>query len=1163
MLKKPSFIHLRVHSDYSILDGLSKPEEIVKRSILYNMPSVGITDFTNLYGVIKFYKYAHKNGIKPIIGSDFNILSEDGFLDEITVLAYNNIGYENLKLLISRAYKRNYNSLKDVYIKKKWLIEYYNGLIILSGGIDGSIGRFILNKSNNFLKNDLNFYQKYFNRFYYLEISRLGRVNEEEYIENILDISVKNKIPVVATNNIRFLKRQDFYSHIIRISIHHGISINQAKKTFLKYNKNQFFKSEEKMKKLFQDIPEALFHSVEIAKRCNVYISFGKYFLPKFFTGKMSAENFLIKKSFQGLKKRLRSKLFKKSKYFFFKNLYEKRLKTELKVINKMGFPGYFLVVMEFIKWAKKKEIPVGPGRGSGAGSLVAYSLKITEVDPIEFDLLFERFLNSERISMPDFDVDFCMNKRDLVINHVSDFYGKDFVSQIITFGTMTAKAVIRDVGRALGYPYGFLNRISKMVPLDPGITLKQAISVSSELYSLYTNDNEVKELIDSTARLEGVIRNVGKHAGGVVISPDKITNFSPVYYDNLEKKNSVTQFDKNDIEDIGLVKFDFLGLKTLTVIDYTIKMINKSFFKKFNGKFSLEKISLNDKKSFFMLKNANTTAVFQLESYGIKDLILRLKPDSFDEIVALVALFRPGPLQSGMVDNFINRKFGKEKIYYPDKRWQHKLLKPILKSTYGVILYQEQVMKIAQVLSNYTLGEADLLRRVISKKNYQEMSTHRERFVSGAKKNNISQELSSKIFDLLEKFAGYGFNKSHSVAYALISYQTLWLKSNYSAEFMASAMTMDMKYSTKIMILINEAKKINLKVSIPNINISKNNFFVNYHQEIVFGLGAIKGIGESTIDKILFERKKNGLFKDIFDLCLRVGAKVITKKILEKLIFSGACDCFHKKRIELYYLVPYIIKYSLQQCNFLLSKQSDFFSKKNSKNFIKHKKDFIFNPSWSNKIELDHEKDILGFYLSKNPFIYYIDEVKNYINLVYLKDVSILQKKKNIDISGIILNIRFFLTKNKNKIAIINLDDGTKNLEVILFSKILSKSKSVLKKNNLIVVNGFIKKNLYRDTYGVIANQINHLYSIRKKNLLHIQAILKNNLDNQKKVIQSLREYLSYFLKGKTILSILIEFNMNNKTECIQKLKVFPSDNLLYFLNSFPFFKKVKKIFL
>ncbi|WII23838.1 DNA polymerase III subunit alpha [Buchnera aphidicola] len=1154
----PEFIHLRVHSDHSILDGLSKPEKIVQKAIFFNMPAIGITDFTNLYGIIKFYKFAHKNGIKPIIGSDFNILSEDGFLDELTILAYNNFGYENLKLLISRAYKRNYIDLKDIYIKKKWLVEYRNGLIILSGGIDGSIGRFILNEKKQFLEDDLNFFKKYFNNFYYLEISRFGRVDEEIYIERILDISIKKKIPVVATNNVRFLQRKDFYSHIIRVSIHHGVSVNYAKKFFFKYNKNQFFKSIDQMKKLFQDIPESLFHSVEISKRCNVHISFQRYFLPKFFTGTMSSENFLIQKSHQGLKKRIKNNFLFQKKYFFKKKLYRERLKRELNIINKMGFSGYFLVVMEFIKWAKRKKIPVGPGRGSGAGSLVAYVLEITEIDPLNFDLLFERFLNLERISMPDFDIDFCMNKRDLVINHVSDFYGRDFVSQIITFGTMTAKAVIRDVGRALGYPYGFLNRISKMVPLDPGITLKKAISVSSELNALYKNDIEVKELIDSTVKLEGVIRNVGKHAGGVVISPTKITNFTPLYYDNLDKTHSVTQFDKNDIEDIGLVKFDFLGLKTLTIIDNTVKMIDQIFFKKFQKNFSLEDISLDDKKSFNMLKKAETTAVFQLESYGIKDLILRLRPDSFDEIVALVALFRPGPLQSGMVDNFINRKYGKEKIYYPDKKWQHKLLKPILKSTYGIILYQEQVMKIAQILANYTLGEADLLRYVMGKKNFKKMSTHRKKFILGAKKNNISEKLSNKIFNLLEKFAGYGFNKSHSVAYALISYQTLWLKSNFSAEFMASAMTMDMKYSNKIMILINEAKRMKLKISLPNINLSQNNFFVNQKKEIVFGLGAIKGIGENTIDKILFERNKNGLFSDIFDLCFRVGVKVITKKILEKLIFSGACSCFNKNRLILYSSISHVMKSSLQSCNFLLSKQLDFFLKKNNKNLLQNKKKFIFNPAWSYKVELDHEKDVLGFYLSKNPFIYYLNEVKNYINLILLKDILHITANKVVNVAGMISNIRFFLTKNKNKIAIINLDDSTKNIEIIVFSQLLLTAKKHLKKNNLVIINGFMKKNLHKDTSSLIANKIDNLYAVRKKMLLEIKVILKKSTDIIKE-IKFLKKYLVPFLGGKTILSIL--FSTSNK-KIIKKWKVYPTDNLFYFLYSLPTLENLEKIF-
>ncbi|MCW5197663.1 DNA polymerase III subunit alpha [Buchnera aphidicola] len=1159
----PSFIHLRVHSDYSIIDGLSKPEKIVDRAILFNMPAVGITDFTNLYGVIKFYKYSHANGVKPIIGVDFNILSDDFSIKEITILACNNFGYENLKLLISKAYRRNYSTLKDIYIKKKWLIKYREGLIILSSGIDGEIGSFLLNNKKYFLNQSLDFYQKYFKDHYYLEISRIGRIEETKYIKKILELSILKKIPIVATNNVRFLKKKDFLSHIIRVSIHYGISINQAKKLFFKYTKHQFFKSEIEMKKLFSDLSSSLINSVEISKRCNVIIEFKKYFLPKFYTGCVSTKDFLIKKSFVGLKKKLKKIYSHNLEKFSIKKIYKNRLKHELQVINKMNFPGYFLVVMEFIKWAKKNNIPVGPGRGSGAGSLVAYALNITDIDPIKFDLLFERFLNPERISMPDFDIDFCMNNRDLVIDHVSQVYGKDSVSQIITFGTMTAKAVIRDVGRSLGYPYGFLNRLSKLIPLDPGITLKKAILSSSDLSSLYKYDYDVRDLINTSKKLEGVIRNVGKHAGGIVISPTKITDFSPLYYDNLEKKNSVTQFDKDDIEDIGLVKFDFLGLKTLTIIQSTINMINQNNIKENKDKIVLNKIPLNDKKSFQLLKNVQTTAIFQLESNGIKDLIFRLKPDSFNEIVALVALFRPGPLQSGMVDNFINRKHGREKIYYPDKTWQHKLLKPILKSTYGIILYQEQVMKIVQKLSNYTLGEADLLRRDISKKSSKYMSDHRIKFILGAKKNGIKKNLANKIFDLLEKFAGYGFNKSHSVAYALISYQTLWLKSNYSSEFLASAMTMDMRYSNKIMILIDEAKKMNIRVLGLNINLSKKNFFVNKNKNIIFGLGAIKGIGENAISKIVFEREKNGIYKNIYDLCIRVGSKIITKKILEKLIFSGSCDCFNTNRLFLYKSISYIIESSIQYNNILLSKQLDFLNKDILYKDFEYKNNFFIEKNWSNKVELDYEKSVLGFYFSRHPYDYYLKEINKYKKVISLKSISILKDKQNVFISGIILNLKNLFTKSKKKMMILHLDDNTAKVDIVVFEDLLSKSLSCLKKDNILIIQGYIKKNNFRKSSYIIARNIYTVYDIRKEKLLKIKVFIQN-FNFSKTFIKKINNYLCNFIGGQTALYILItsQKNLIKKNILLKKIYVYPKDNLFYFLKSFPNLIKIKKFY-
>ncbi|CAL4320503.1 DNA polymerase III subunit alpha [Buchnera aphidicola (Periphyllus testudinaceus)] len=1160
----PLFVHLRVHSDYSILDGLSKPKKIIQKTTSLKMPAVGITDFSNLYGVIKFYKLSHKNGIKPIIGVDFNLLSDNNSSTELTILASNNIGYENLKILVSKAYRQNYLVLKDIYIKKKWLKKYFQGLIVLSGGIDGEIGQYILSKRKNILYKTLDFYKKYFNNFYYLEISRVGRVHEEKYIKNILKISIERNLPIVATNNVRFLKKNDFYSHTIRIAIHNGISFNEAKDIFFKYTKNQFFKTEIEMKNLFIDIPEALINSVEIAKRCNVYINFGRYFLPKFCTGQVNEKKYLIKKSFQGLKSRLKKINLDTLEKKFSREIYKKRLVNELKVINKMGFPGYFLVVMEFIQWAKKNKIPVGPGRGSGAGSLVAYSLKITDIDPIKFDLLFERFLNLERISMPDFDVDFCMNKRDLVIDHVSKVYGESSVAQIITFGTMTAKAVIRDVGRALGYPYAFLNRISKLVPLDPGIILKKAIFNSKELSILYKNDVDFRELINSTKKLEGVIRNVGKHAGGVVISPTNIINFSPIYYDLLEKKNPVTQFDKNDIEDIGLVKFDFLGLKTLTIIDYAIKMINKNFFLKNKFfKLNIKKILLNDKKSFKLLKSGYTTSVFQLESNGIKELICRLQPNCFNEIVDLLALFRPGPLQSGMVDNFINRKHGKEKIYYPDKKWEHKILKPILKSTYGIILYQEQVMKIAQIFSNYTLGEADLLRRVISKKNSKEMSNQREKFILGAKKNNITKKLSNKIFDLLEKFAGYGFNKSHSVAYAFISYQTLWLKANYPSEFMASAMTMDMRYSNKIMILVEESFKMNLVIFSPNINISKKKFFVDLKKNIIFGLGAIKGLGEGTIKKILIERKNNGLFKDLSDLCIRVGPKTITKKILEKLIFSGSCDCFKISRLLLYHSIESVVQSSVQNINIILSKQLDFFNKKILYKKKTSKNKFIVDLNWSNKFELDNEKNVLGFYFSNHPFNFYLKEIKKYFKIILLKDLNFLKEYTKVYISGIVLSSKLITTKNKRKMMIIRLNDNIKTIDVLVFEESLIQKKSILN-NNIIIIYGYIKKNYFKKNCFIIAKKINNLYCIRQKKLLKIKIILKNSIRSIKFFIKIEKLILNY-IGGNTLLNISVK---NKNTDflnniLIKEWNIFPTDNLLYFLKSIPFLIKIKYFYL
>lgn len=784
MSSQPRFIHLRTHTDFSMIDSIVKVKPLVKACAANEMVAMGLTDFTNFCGVVSFYSEMLSSGMKPIIGADVKVKSPlcgDEYFD-LTLLAKNNEGYRNITLLLSKAYQRGYNDLP--YIDQDWLIEHRDGVIILSGGTQGDVGKKLLKENVAEIESAVAFYQEFFADHFYLALSRTGRPNEERYIQAALKLAERCDLPLVATNDVMFLNTEDFEAHEIRVAIHDGYTLDDPKRPKC-YTSQQYFRSEEDMCKLFADIPSALENTLLIAQRCSVTLRLGQYFLPQFPTGDLSTEDFLVQKSKEGLEERLvflfpdeKVRLEKRPKY-------DERLQVELDVINQMGFPGYFLIVMEFIQWSKDNDIPVGPGRGSGAGSLVAYALKITDLDPLEFDLLFERFLNPERVSMPDFDVDFCMDGRDRVIEHVAETYGRGAVSQIITFGTMAAKAVIRDVGRVLGHPYGFVDRISKLIPPDPGMTLAKAFETEPQLQTAYDSDEEVRALINMARKLEGVTRNAGKHAGGVVISPTLITDFAPLYCDN-EGLHPVTHFDKNDVEYAGLVKFDFLGLRTLTIIKWALDIINVRMVREGKPRVDIAAIPLDDPESFELLKRSETTAVFQLESRGMKDLIKRLQPDCFEDIIALVALFRPGPLQSGMVDNFIDRKHGREEVSYPDAEYQHASLKPILEPTYGIILYQEQVMQIAQVLAGYTLGGADLLRRAMGKKKPEEMAKQRLVFKEGAEKNGIDGELSMKIFDLVEKFAGYGFNKSHSAAYALVSYQTLWLKTHFPAEFMA-----------------------------------------------------------------------------------------------------------------------------------------------------------------------------------------------------------------------------------------------------------------------------------------------------------------------------------------------------------------------------------------
>ncbi|ENE9287547.1 TPA: DNA polymerase III subunit alpha [Vibrio cholerae] len=1095
-MSDPKFIHLRIHSDFSMVDGLSKVPPLVKKVAAMGMPAMALTDFTNLCGLVKFYSTAHNCGVKPIIGADFTLQSEE-FGDELTkltLLAKNNVGYKNLTLLISKAYLRGHVQHQPV-IDKAWLVEHAEGLIVLSGGKSGEVGRALLKGNQQQVERCIEFYQTHFADHFYLELIRTGRADEESYLHFALDVAEQYDLPVVATNEVVFITEESFEAHEIRVAIHDGYTLEDPRRP-KNYSPKQYLRSEAEMCELFADIPEALANSVEIAKRCNVTVRLGEYFLPNFPTGGMAIEDFLVMKSREGLEERLEFLFPDPEVRAKRRPEYDERLQVELDVINQMGFPGYFLIVMEFIQWSKDNDIPVGPGRGSGAGSLVAYALKITDLDPLEYDLLFERFLNPERVSMPDFDVDFCMDKRDQVIDHVAEMYGRDAVSQIITFGTMAAKAVIRDVGRVLGHPFGFVDRISKLVPPDPGMTLEKAFIAEPALQELYDADEEVKELIDKCRILEGCTRNAGKHAGGVVISPTAITDFAPIYCD-AEGNFPVTQFDKNDVETAGLVKFDFLGLRTLTIIDWALGLVNPRLKKAGKPPVRIEAIPLDDARSFRNLQDAKTTAVFQLESRGMKELIKRLQPDCFEDIIALVALFRPGPLQSGMVDNFIDRKHGREAISYPDEKWQHESLKEILEPTYGIILYQEQVMQIAQVLSGYTLGGADMLRRAMGKKKPEEMAKQRAVFQEGAEKNGVDGELAMKIFDLVEKFAGYGFNKSHSAAYALVSYQTLWLKTHYPAEFMAAVMTADMDNTEKVVGLVDECKNMGLTVLPPDINSGLYRFNVDDNGAIVYGIGAIKGVGEGPIEAILEARNKGGYFKDLFDFCARIDLKKVNKRVIEKLILAGALDRLGPHRAAMMASVDDAVRAASQHHQAEAFGQADMFGVlTDAPEEVEQK--YTQVPEWPEKVRLEGERETLGLYLTGHPVDEYLKELTKYTSC-RLNEAAPTRRDQSLTVAGLVIAARVMTTKRGTRIGLMTLDDRSGRMEVMLYSEALDRYAEWLEKDKILVVSGQVSFDDFNGGLKMSAREVMDLGSAREKFARGLSiSILQSQIDQQ-----------------------------------------------------------------
>ena len=965
-----SFVHLRLHTEFSLIDGLLRVRPALERVAELGMPAVAITDHHNFFGLVKAYKAAADLGVKLIAGADVHLVDplDQGRHHEFCLLAQNERGYRNLMLLLSRSYQQG-QYLGRPRVEQDWIAEYAEGVIALSGGQRGDIGQALLNGREDDARAAIERWQHCFPDRFYLELQRTGRADEERYLHAAVDLASRYSCPVVATNDVRFLQADEFEAHEARVCIGDGRTLDDPRRVRA-YSEQQYLRSAEEMAELFADIPEALENSVEIARRCTLSLSLGQPSLPEYpVPSGETIDQFLGRLSFEGLRRRFPhwddSRL----------KPYCERLEFELETINQMGFPGYFLVVMDFIQWAKDQDIPVGPGRGSGAGSLVAYALGITDLDPIEYDLLFERFLNPERVSMPDFDVDFCMERRDEVIDYVAQTYGRQAVSQIITFGTMAAKAVVRDVARVQGKPYGLADRMSKLIPFEVGMTLSKALEQEEQLVALLEEDSSAQEIWDMAVQLEGVTRNAGKHAGGVVIAPGALTDFSPIYCDE-DGSGVVTQYDKNDVEEAGLVKFDFLGLRTLTIIQWATQMIDA----RATAPLDIDAIPLDDPDVFRLMQAGDTTAVFQLESRGMKELIKNLRPDCFEDIIALVALFRPGPLQSGMVENFINRKHGREPIAYPDAQYQHEWLQPILEPTYGIILYQEQVMQIAQVLAGYTLGGADLLRRAMGKKKPEEMAKQRSVFEEGAASKGIDPILAIKIFDLVEKFAGYGFNKSHSAAYALVSYQTAWLKTHYPSEFMAAVMSSEIDNTDKLLTFRDEAKRMGLVVQPPSIQSGEYAFSVDDAGHIRYGLGAIKGLGEGPIGNLLAAREE-GPFSSLFDLCARTDPRKMNRRALEALIKSGALDELGVERWVMLAALDDAIKAAEQVASNTAAGMTDLFgdvmtaSETSDDLYQEHRG----ARPWSLTELLNAEKESLGSFLSGHPMEAFETEVRKF----------------------------------------------------------------------------------------------------------------------------------------------------------------------------------------
>ena len=1140
---------MRLHTEFSIVDSTCRIDDVLQAAADDQQPALAITDLSNLFGAIKFYKAARGKGVQPILGAEIFLegLGADPFvLSRVMVLVQSTQGYLNLSELLARAWTQNMVKTNAV-VKLSWLQELSEGLILLSGAQAGPVGQALVQGDTSRAAEIALQLASIFTHRFYLELQRAGRPEDNAHVIAAVKLASRLSLPVVATHPVQFLAEDDYESHEARVCISDGEILGNQRRV-RKFTRDQYFKSSAEMQALFADVPSALANSLEIAKRCNLSLVLGKPQLPNYPTpltdGKpMPIEDYFRLLSVEGLEERLVHLYPDANKREIERPRYAERLEFEINTILNMGFPGYFLIVGDFINWAKKNGCPVGPGRGSGAGSLVAYSLKITDLDPLQYNLLFERFLNPERVSMPDFDIDFCQANRDRVIDYVKDKYGRNAVSQIVTFGTMAARAAIRDVGRVLDMGYMFCDGISKLIPNKPGqhITIDGAIKAEPILAERLEKEDEVKTLLALAQKLEGMTRNVGMHAGGVLIAPGKLTDFCPLYQ-QPGSTSAVSQYDKDDVEAIGLVKFDFLGLATLTILELAREMIVRRH--KGQENFAFENIPLDDVATYKLFADGRTESVFQFESRGMQGMLKDARPSRLEDLIALNALYRPGPMD--LIPSFVARKHGREVIEYP-----HPLVEKVLSETYGIMVYQEQVMQTAQVLGGYSLGGADLLRRAMGKKKPEEMAEHREIFRKGAVVNGLTEVKADEVFDLMERFAGYGFNKSHAAAYSLLAYHTGWLKVHFTAEFFCANMTIEMDDTDKLKVLFEDALKFGMAFDPPDVNRGTHRFEPVSDKVIRYGLGAIKGTGQQAIDAIVKAREEGGPFTSLFDFCVRVDRSRLNKRTVEALVKAGAFDSLQRNRASLAASIDRAFDFSTATA--ANANQGGLFDMMgdDAHGSSSQEPELVDMLPWGVKEQLTHEKTAVGFYLSGHLF----DAVEREVRLFAKRKIDdLIDSREPQLLAGIVSDLRI-INGQRGKLAIFKLDDKSAVMEATADEAMINANRHLFKDDELVIVMAKMQADRFSGGYRLSIQQVWDLPSARCRFGKFLRVAVNGRAPEVAKLVKAFPPQREMTEQGELLRGLPVRLKLERKADNLaasaelslgDQAKFFPSDAAL-----------------